>query len=197
MLVRYVRRHEVIFILGKGGVGKSTYSRKLSTNIISVDEIVRPWDDPNSSDDDYVFNVYRPGGNDYIRGLKCKLATIIRARLRDRTVIEGAIEDVELIKMIARGWRYSVIYLRPADVNVFKKSMIKRVNEEYALSIRRLGRVWSRLSVEELNDYKTNGATGILFSAFMDKLARDKYADIDSTLPLLAGLDYSVVNIRW
>jgi hypothetical protein len=189
---------EIVFVLGKGGVGKSTYSQTLSADtIISIDDIVRPWDDSQSSDDDYAFNVYRPGGNEYIRGLKKKLSDTIRSRLKGKTVIEGVIEDVNLIRDIAVGHRYSVVYLRPATMDVFKKAMIKRVNEEYALGVKRLGRVWNRLSTEELIDYETNGAAGILFSAFMNRLARDKYLEVDSTLPLLAGLDYHVVNVSW
>jgi hypothetical protein len=189
---------EVVFILGKGGVGKSTYAKKMNAdNVINLDEIIRPWDDPNSSDENYVFNVYRPGGNEFIKNLKQKLSITVREQLRGRTAIEGAIEDPELIKLISEGCERKIIYLRPGTKEVFKKAMIKRINEEYAAKVRRLGRVWNRLSPEELRDYEQNGDKGVLFNAFMDKLADDKYSEVDSTLPLLAGLDYSVVNINW
>lgn len=190
--------NKIIFVLGKGGVGKSTYAQSLNPDVlISTDEIVRPWLDPNSSDDDYAFNVYRPGGNDFIKGLQIKLADEIRSRVKGTTAIEGALEDPELIRMVAKDFDYSIVYLRPASPNVFKKAMIKRVNEEYKAGELRLGRVWNRLTPEELDDYKANGSDGALFSKFMDDLAKEKYETIDSTLSLLSGLDYCVVNIDW
>jgi hypothetical protein len=188
----------VIFVLGKGGVGKSTYAANLGGNVISLDEIIRPWIRPDDSDDDYAFNVYRPGGNERIQTLKEQLTTIVRQQLTgDLCAIEGVIEDPELIKAISHGYPTEVRYLRPRTSEVFKKAMIKRVNEEYAANNLRLGRVWNKLTPEELDDYKTNGSDGELFQRFMDALTDEKYPQVDSTLPLLSGIDYCVVNIDW
>lgn len=188
----------LVFVLGKGGVGKSTYAEKISDNVISLDEIIRPWNDPNSSDADYVFNVYRPDGNDLIKSLKKKLIAEVHTKLKPGiNAIEGAIEDKELIKSMGKNYKYKVVYLRPATREVFLKSMLKRVADEYKSGNKRLMRVWSKLTPDELQDYELHNESGKLFMKFMDDLADEKYATIDSTLPLLAGLDYKVVNITW
>lgn len=187
----------MLFVLGRGGVGKSTYAHSIggpTATVISLDEIIRPWISPTDSYDDYAFNVYRPGGNARIQELRVRLASDVNDLCTDYTIVEGAIEDPELIPQLAGSRPYEVQFLRPASVDVFKQCMIKRVNAEYAAGQLRLGRVWDKLTPDELADYQVNGSDGELFGAFMDKLATDRYP---FTAPTLDGVNYTLVEISW
>lgn len=195
---------KIIFVLGKGGVGKSTYGRTISNCVISLDEIVRRWDNPEASDDDYVFNVYRPDGNDYINRLKDVLVNIVRKEIANSTcdvcVVEAAVEDPVLISKITSGYDSDVRYLMPASREVFKRNMISRVDTEYSHGTFKLMRVWTRLQTTDkdvFDDYKLNGNTGKLFQKFMDDLTDEKYHLLDSSLKLLDPLSPTIVKIDY
>jgi shikimate kinase len=171
---------KVIFLIGKGGVGKSTYAKKLmSDKIVHLDEIIRPKFDPADMVN-YAFDVYRPireGNEEYIISLKEWFVKRVREEFIGHNIVicEGAVEDPEIIEKICAGYERKVLYLSPASKDFFLRNMISRVKKDIQDGTKTMSVVWNRMSPEETDDLLNKTHGGKLFDAFIDELAKDRF----------------------
>ncbi len=129
----------LIYVGGKGGVGKSTITTKIASSfdnfkVTNLDEVIR-------NDFGGRFDIYLPSGDIF---MKMQFASHISSILREpcNHVIEGTIKDENLISLIFGLEEFLFILVEPRDRETYKGFITKRFCEDVRLQRKTLGYVW-------------------------------------------------------
>jgi hypothetical protein len=128
-LVAHEDPRSVIFINGKGGVGKTELGMALERRgfrRIELDEVIRGLIVPGHPCGDDVFQLYRPGK---YQAEKQQLVAAV-GPISDRTVIVGSIRDPELFTALSAGRPSLLIYVQPADEESYRNAIRLRARRD-------------------------------------------------------------------
>jgi len=167
-----VSSYGLIYISGRGGVGKSTiaekFSRDLGFTLIALDELIR-------QEFDSDFKLYNKGKhlNQHKVSTQQNQGRFIQ-RIRDLItlhkfcVIEGMIRSNEIIQEIFHGYAFTFCYVKPSNIDAYLQNIRKRFIE----SPDNYGRLGFLRRYDEshqachqsigLKDFKINGIDGLV-----------------------------------
>lgn len=181
---------KLIYISGKGGVGKSTLSDMLEKHgfiVIHLDDLIREKIQPNHPDCARVFQLYMP---DKFPAEKQKLIAIVRALIQQNAdkpiVVEGTIKDAQMIKDMFKGNVFDFVYVRPTEKG-YSKAIAQRFEKDRQTKEHSLGYVWTKL--EKL------GMTGVekILPDVLKEIVAEQMKLVDAIQNLYAGFELTIV----
>lgn len=121
--IKDLEKTELLFVVGYGGAGKSTYADKISKNVVHTDEIIR-----NNLPDE-GFDLYQRD-IDPNNKLINKFIDLIQNEIKkNNLVIEGQIKNLDLINKIAGDLPYKIIVVAPKNQESYERNLMGRFIE--------------------------------------------------------------------
>jgi hypothetical protein len=141
--VKDYKNVNIIYVTGKGGVGKSILSTIFSDthSIINLDEIVRKYFYPKYGTD--AFKVYQAH---QMINIKDQFVDIVRTHMNfEKIIVEGTIKDTELIDSIFNGLDFVMVYVKPITKDLYKRNIVERFHLDLQNGEKTLGFVWDKI----------------------------------------------------
>lgn len=130
--------NNLIYITGKGAVGKSTVAkmyREKGYELVSLDKLIKEKILPHFEkllSEDEIFAIYNLGDNGKIinkaKEMFKKMVKNIIAGRKGKMVVEGSIADNKLIKYLF-GNIFTLLYVMPSSSIDYKNKIMARFNE--------------------------------------------------------------------
>lgn len=209
----------IVFLTGRGGVGKSYVSNKLSKElqykVISMDDIITKilipkfYDKINkysNGDIAQIFNIYMEKPNyDWVKKFKKPIIKIINDEIDNlkskgfnKIVVEGSITDKKLIKNIfgKENKDYTLLLIEPLSKESYLEKVIKRFKEDPD----NYGRLGFLLAYDEKNngkvlkEYKIKGLKSPIVQKMFNTIGKTLYEKIIKKRKQFDGLDYVIYH---
>lgn len=181
----------IILIVGKAAVGKSTLSNKFREDgyiIISMDDIIKekiipvidnlkrePWIAFRLYKDDYSNNIINNARELFIN----EIIKLIDPN--KKIVIEGSLTDQKTIAKIFSNINFKLYYVRPIDINTY----ILHIKDRFVDNPTDYGRIGFLRSADinglALDDYVKNGINGKIINELIQKVVESEYSKIEET----------------
>jgi len=168
----------IIFIVGYAGAGKSYLSKKFidkKYHIISCDEIIREHI-METYDDHIKFGIYSQNTDKNLESSKNKFIQIIKQIIEKhkKVIIEGQLENIEMIKEIFGKSDFRIIVVKPKNIKSYTNNLINRFIDD-PTNYGRIGRLQiadNKIDNKGLNDYIKNGINGYHIKKLIKSVAK-------------------------
>jgi guanylate kinase len=163
----------IIFIVGYAGAGKSYLSKKFINKkyyVISCDEIIKK----HLMQYGYAFGIYAQNIDKNLESAKNKFIQIIKQIIKKhkKVIIEGQIENIEMIHNIVGKSEFRIIFVKPKNIKSYTNNLINRFVDDPA-NYGRIGRLGNADSDGKgLNDYIKNGINGYHIKKLIKNVAK-------------------------
>ena len=150
------KKPKIIVVVGMGGTGKSTLSRKISKQLhytlVDVDLIIKDIA-KNHKDGMKITGLYNPGiYQDEKKQVVKTINDIIKEN--DYVVVEGTIWDIKMIDSFIKNKTYQIFYKKPKSIDMYKQNIHHRVKTDIKNNTTSMSIVWKSLSTREVKDKK-------------------------------------------
>lgn len=163
------KKPTISIIMGRSCVGKSTLAKQLSDkgfNIIHLDKLIVEIGLENK-----IKEIYHDSAD---KDTMDKFIKAIVDRIKNPTVIEGAIKKMSIIEKIIEATGVSniyIVYIEPENVDTIKRNMTERFKAQLEGNIDNPLPI--KMTIELLDDYKKNGMNGELVQEEMKRFAAE------------------------
>jgi len=165
----------IIFIVGYAGSGKSYLSKKFINKkyyVISCDEIIKK----HLMEYGYAFGIYAQNIDKKLELAKNKFIQIIKQIIEKhkKVIIEGQLENIEMINNIVGKSEFRIIVVRPKNIKSYTNNLINRFVDDPA-NYGRIGRLENadiEINRKGLNDYIKNGINGYHIKKLIKSVAK-------------------------
>lgn len=152
------KKPEIIIVIGMGGVGKSTLSKKISKQLnyrlVDVDLVIREVA-KNHKDGMKITGLYNPGR--YLEEKKQvvkMIKDIIKSDKNGHIIIEGTIWDTKMIDTFVRNKTFEIFYKKPKSIEMYKQNIHNRVKADIKNNTKSMSIVWKSLTKSQIKNKK-------------------------------------------
>ena len=175
----------MIYISGKGGVGKSFLSKKIceidkERECLNLDQFI-------VDHFDSCFEIYKESKEEKFRCLKIDFIKKIKSFFENeekKYLIEGTIKDKQLVIDLFEGFQYKFLYVRPESEKLYKESIRRRFKEDLKENKKTLGFVWNQ--IDPKNEEES-------FEEKIDQIVEMEFQKVDEYENFYTGIKFERV----
>lgn len=181
----------LVYVSGKGGVGKTTFSNKMKKNgykIIELDNIIgndiaKKLKISDKKKKIELYKLYKSEQKlHHVKKARNMFIKIIRNIIKKnygkkKILFEGTIKDNKLIYKLFKNYSYSFCYIAPKNSIIYKRNIQNRFVIDVNDDKETLGYLWKEIykNPKALENYHKKGIDGKLIQKLLTKVSKEQY----------------------